>query len=80
MEQDYTKIIEDIVGEIKCPKDFKCYKTGIENLCEAKDFGLSDFLECLEKNPTECNHSAPYGSWYLCQCPTRIYIAKKLKK
>ena len=39
MEQDYMKIIEDIIHGIRCPKDFKCYKTGFENLCEAKDFG-----------------------------------------
>ena len=80
MEQDYMKVIEDIIDGIRCPKDFACYKMGFENLCEAKDFGLSDFLRCLEKNPKECKFSAPYGSWYLCQCPLRIYIAKKLKK
>jgi hypothetical protein len=80
MEQDYMKVIEDIIDGIRCPKDFKCCETGFENLCEAKDFGLSDFLRCLEKSPQECKFSVPYGSWYLCQCPLRIYIAKKLKK
>ncbi len=80
MEQDYMKTIEDIIDGIKCPKDFNCYKTGFENLCEAKDFGLSDFLICLEKSPKECKFSTRYGSGYLCQCPLRIYIAKKLKK
>ncbi len=74
------KTIEDIIDGIKCPKDFNCYKTGFENLCEAKDFGLSDFLICLEKSPKECKFSTRYGSGYLCQCPLRIYIAKKLKK
>jgi hypothetical protein len=80
MEQDNMKMIEDIIDGIKCPKDFKCYKMGFENLCEAKDLGLSNFLRCLEKNPQECKFSTPYGPWYLCECPLRIYIAKKLKK
>jgi len=80
MEQDYMKVIEDIIDGIRCPKDFACYKKGFENLCKAKDFGLSDFLECLEKDPEGCKFSVPYGSWYLCQCPLRVYIAKKLKK
>jgi hypothetical protein len=80
MEQDYMKVIEDIIDGIRCPKDFACYKMGFENLCKAKDFGLSDFLECLEKDPEGCKFSVPYGSWYLCQCPLRVYIAKKLKK
>jgi hypothetical protein len=80
MEQEYRKIIEDIIDGIRCPKDFKCYKKGLENLCKAKDIGLSEFLECLEKNPGECKFSVPYGSWYLCECPVRIYVAKKLKK
>ena len=80
MKQDYMRIIEDIIDGIKCPKDFKCCETGFENLCKAKDFGLSEFLECLEKKPEGCKFSVSYGSWYLCQCPLRIYIAKKLKK
>ena len=74
------KVIEDIIDGIRCPKDFACYKMGFENLWKAKDFGLSDFLECLEKDPEGCKFSVPYGSWYLCQCPLRVYIAKKLKK
>jgi hypothetical protein len=80
MEQADMKILEDIIDGIRCPKDFECYKMGFENLCKAKDFGLSEFLECLEKNPEGCKFSVPYGTWYLCQCPLRIYIAKKLKK
>jgi hypothetical protein len=36
MDQDYIKIIEDIIDGIRCPKDFKCYKTGFENLVRGK--------------------------------------------
>jgi hypothetical protein len=74
------KKIEDLIDGMKCPKDFECYKMGFEKLCEAEDFGLSGFLRCMDKNPDKCKFSAPYGSWYLCDCPLRIYIAKQLKK
>jgi hypothetical protein len=79
-EQEHLKIIADIIDGITCPKNFQCYRMGFRDLCEAKDFGLSEHLECLEKNPEGCKFSVPYGSRCLCQCPLRIYIAKKLKK
>ena len=40
MEQNQKQEIEKIIGGIKCPKDFKCYKSGFENLCKAKDIGI----------------------------------------
>ncbi len=80
MEQDHKRQIEEIIGILQCPKDFKCYKSGFDNLCKAKDVGIESFLECLEKNPEECKFSFPFGHSYLCNCPLRIYIAKKVKK
>jgi len=80
VEQDHKKQIEEIIGGMKCPRDFKCYKSGFENLCKAKDIGIESFLKCLEENPQECKFSLSFGYSYLCQCPLRIYIVKKLKK
>jgi len=80
MQEDRKKEIEEIIGEMKCPKDFKCYKERFEDLCKAKDIGLRSFLECLEENPYECSFSVSFGRSYFCQCPLRVYIAKKLKK
>ena len=80
MGQDHKREIEKIIGEMTCPKDFRCYKAGFENLCKAEDIGIESFLKCLEKNPQECRFSLSFGYSYLCQCPLRAYIAKKLKK
>ncbi len=80
MEHKVKKEIADIVGEIECPKDFKCYKSGFHKLCRAKDIGIESFLECLEKDPKQCKFSLSFGLIHLCQCPLRVYIAKKLKK
>ncbi len=80
MEEDYRKEIDRIIGEIKCPKDFLCYKSGFDNLCKARDAGLELFLDCLEEKPEECTFSMLMGSSHMCQCPLRVYICKKLGK
>jgi hypothetical protein len=80
MEKDYKREIEEIIGAMECPKDFLCYKSGLENLCKAKDIGVESLLECLEKEPQDCNFSISFGYSYFCQCPLRIYLAKKLSK
>jgi hypothetical protein len=80
MEKDYKKEIEEILGQMRCPKDFECYRSGLGVLCRAKEIGLETFLECSEDNPRNCKFSIPFADMYLCECPLRIYIAKKLKK
>ena len=74
------KKVEEIIDGIKCPKDFECYKSGYDNLCKAEDIGIESFLVCLEEDPVSCKFSIPYGDAYFCQCPLRVYIAKKIKK
>ena len=73
-------LVDNIVGGMRCPKDFKCTKLGIEQLCKAKDIGKEDCLECLEENPCDCPFVVDIGDAQLCRCPLRIYIAKNLKK
>jgi len=80
MKDEDRKKIEEIIGEMKCPKHFKCCLTGFEVLCKAKDVGSESFLECLEEDPSDCKFSIPFVNTYLCKCPLRIYIAKELKK
>jgi hypothetical protein len=80
MEQNHQKAIEEIIGQLDCSKDFKCYTSGFENLCKAQEVGLETFLECLEEDPYECPFSLSFAGMFLCECPLRVYIAKKLKK
>ena len=72
--------IGKIIADFKCPKDFKCYKSGLENLCKAKNIGLERHIDCLEKAPYNCMFAVLFGSRYFCSCPMRVYIAKKLEK
>jgi hypothetical protein len=80
MTKEYKGDIEKIIGKIRCPKDFRCYKSGFNILCRARDIGIESFVECMEKKPDKCKFSRPFGLMYLCECPLRIYLAKKMKQ
>ena len=80
MEQDYKKRLEEIIDRLECPKDFMCYKSGFSSLCKAKDIGMETFLDCLNEKSYDCKFSIYTGKYYICKCPLRIYVAKKLGK
>jgi hypothetical protein len=80
MEKDYRKEIEELIGQMQCAKEFKCYKSGFDVLCKAKDVGTKSLLLlCLEENLLQCKFlNVERG--YICECPLRNYVAKQLKK
>lgn len=80
LKKEQKKQIEEIIKGIECPKDFSCYKSRFENLCNAIDIGLESFLLCLEGKPWKCKFSLSRGHQYFCTCPLNIYIIKELKK
>ncbi len=80
MEENCKRKIEEIIGGMQCPSNFKCCKSGLENICKVKDIGLKDYLDCLEESPLKCTFALPFGGAYLCRCPLRIYLAKELKR
>jgi hypothetical protein len=80
MEKDLENKAREIMGDMTCPKDFTCCKQGFENLCKAEDIGLQWYLLCLEPQPQECKFSVFAGGKHLCECPLRVYIAKKVTK
>jgi hypothetical protein len=49
MKEEEKKKIEQLMGEIQCPKDFKCVKDNFTCLCKVREFGSDEHLECLEK-------------------------------
>jgi hypothetical protein len=80
MNDQEKKKIAEIVGNMECPKMFKCAESGFKNLCKAKDIGLEKYLECLEENPSKCLFALPFGYNHFCQCPLRVYLLKKMNK
>jgi hypothetical protein len=72
--------VEELIGGLSCPKNFRCCESESQQLCKAKDIGMESFLECLEKNPLSCSFSLSYADSYYCRCPLRVYLAKELDK
>jgi hypothetical protein len=72
--------IEEIIGKMACPKGFRCADSGFENLCKARDFGVESYLDCLDEKRSLCRFALPFADIYLCQCPLRVYLAKKLRR
>ena len=69
METKHEMQIEEIMGVMTCLKNFECYKSGFEKLCNAADIGVEGFITCLEVEPEKCWFSVTSGQSYLCQCP-----------
>jgi len=85
MNKENRKYIEEIIVKkiiegMRCPKDFICTKSGVKQLCRAKDIEEEMCLECLEENSLDCPFVIDIEYTRLCCCPLRIYIAKILKK
>ena len=49
------KEIEELIGQLNCPKAVKCYQFTKEKFADAKEIGGAVWLlGCLETNPLEC--------------------------
>ena len=77
-KEDLAATVDSLMGEIKCPKGFICARSGFENLCRAREIGLSSHLQCLEPDPSSCAFSVSYEQDCLCECPLRGYLFRKL--
>ena len=74
--QENKTQIEEIISGMECTKDFKCYKSGFDNLCKVKIFRDGELVECLEKHLQLCKFSFNFGYGYYCKCSLRRYIAQ----
>ena len=70
------EMIAEIMAEMDCTKRFACAEEGFETLCQARDFGPDEYLECLESNPPHYSFSLEFGFGHLCRCPLRVYLEK----
>jgi len=80
MRREVQRHIEGIIDDMECPKDFLCYRSGLRDLCKARDVGLDSFVACMIEDPLACKFSIHFGGIYFCQCELRVYISKKLRK
>ena len=80
MEEEDRKKIEQLMGEIECPKDFMCLRENLDRLCQVRKFESNEHLECLEKNPEQCPFAVPFINRHICICQMRMFIIQKLDK
>ena len=79
MNDEDRKKIEEIMGEMSCPKNFTCAESGFEILCKARDTNMTTQVECLDANARICTFALSFGDGHICKCPLRVYLSKKLK-
>ena len=74
------KKIKQIMGGLRCPKEFRCVTSQCHKVCKAQDFGNDYCLICLEDQPYACPFSVLFGRTTFCQCPLRVYLEKTLRQ
>jgi len=78
LTKEQVERIEKIISEIKCDLDFRCCKSRFKDICEAKNIGMEDFIDCNDKTPTRCRYAMSFGDAYFCHCPLRNYLAREI--
>jgi len=79
IEEEKQKMLKMVKG-MQCPSNFKCCNNGCQRLCQTKDIGKGDFVECLEKDPKGCKFAISFEDKYYCTCPLQVYITHKLQE
>ncbi len=70
-------MIDGQMKKQKCEKDFSCYKSGLEDLCQARLIRRGKVVQCMEPKKSPCAYRITTFFKRICQCPIRIHIAKK---
>ena len=85
LENEKSEVVQhievtEIIGGLKCPKNYRCYRTKYKELCRAGFVEKLKILHCLEEDSQGCIFSLLYKDSYYCQCPLRNYIAEKIER
>ncbi len=78
MKEEDRERIKELLGEVECPKAFKCAASGFRYLCQVKAGGENKQLICRDDNPNQCVFANPSNGDFLCDCPLRRYLFEKL--
>ncbi len=72
--------IEQIISQMKCLKDFECYKSGFKNLCKVNILEDTGLVECSPENKKPCEFKSSFMGRTFCKCQLRCYIAENFHK
>jgi hypothetical protein len=71
------KVPQKILEQTKnCEKNFNCLANNTRNVCKVVHANGQNVL-FIKKNPRSCFYKIPFGSSYICSCPTRHEIYKR---
>jgi hypothetical protein len=65
--------------------DFFCFDgfggpdPNAQYICEARDIGMTTFVECLEQDANKCPKALSYADTWYCSSRARIRLVKGLK-
>ena len=85
ISKEHRQEMEQIIDAMKsngpnCRKDYECYKSSLEKLCNIK-YIENSFIECFDsKEVCACGLSLAFGDSHFCKCPLRRYIAKNFHR
>ena len=78
LSKSQRKEVQEVISKMECPKDFACYRSDFEKVCNVKEVG-PDNLVCLGSAADRvCGFTTPFEYDYLCGCPLRIYVGRIL--
>ena len=70
--------IKQIIGELKCPKDFYCIKSANNSVGNRHERDMESFLVCSEGRLQGCTFLLSSENHCFCKCPLRDYISNEL--
>jgi len=83
-EDQHAKKIKEIMGQMQCPHDSQCSRSGLKDICGIEDAGILMFEteECIcpKIDSDGCAFATSFEGVYLCNCPLRLYLVAHSKQ
>lgn len=76
LSSQQRELLNRLMENLRCQKDYKCLENGLKDLCNAKDIDLINYIECLESVDSVCSFKLKVKKCSYCDCPIRVYISK----
>jgi len=80
MESITRKRAKEIMGDTKCPHDFKCVDFGFQRVFRSKHGKTEVGFKCFKADIPVCPYSDKQNDHFFCGCPIRESIAEELNK
>ena len=80
METVIRKQAKEMMGDKKCPHDFKCVDFGFDRVFRSNLGKTEAGFKCFKDDIPICPYSDKHEDKFFCLCPLRESIAEELNK